>query len=221
MSLIVTVPASSTDLTTLATVKSFLGITGSTDDTVLSLLIKSASEAIVDFTNRFFAKETVVEKIPGSNSSILLLERTPIVSVSEVKFDGSVMTLSDYSIDNAVAGFLYRDLSAFHKSGLLKGNIVADPSPDRSRPIWQVTYVGGYGLPSFGSPTAPLLPSSIEQVAINTVVSLFRSKDRDGLIKSEKIADVYSVSFGNTSGKAQSLIPEAALTSLEKWVRVK
>jgi len=218
MSLTVTVPASSTDLTTLTTVKSFLGITDSASDTILALLIKASSDAVVAYCKRTFAQETIVETLEGSGRSILMLERTPVVSITRVKFDGTTMPLTEISVEKAAAGFIYRE-AGFYATPFLEGNIVIDQSPVRGRPLWEVTYVAGYSLPSFSTPVTPLLPSNLELAAINTVVSLFKSKDRDLSIKSEKIADVYSATYD--SEKISGQLPESVRTALDSWVRIK
>lgn len=230
MSLTVSVAAESRDLTTLATVKSMLGITDSASDTILSFIISSASEAIVDYCNREFVRETVIETLPGNNRTTLLLERTPVVSISEVSFDDAVFaTVADSGIviESANAGILFRE-SAFVGYNMQSPGIALGPSPQRGKNVWSITYVSGFTLPSFASPDdAPNLPKSIEQACIETVVAWFKARDRDPEVSSEKIADIYSVTYkGLSATKGQAVgvngnkIPATALGMLEKWVRV-
>ncbi len=87
-------------LDTLANVKSRLGITGSTDDTMLALLQDSADAWIANFTGRDFAGGAFTEYFPG-HSEFLHLANFPVASITSVKVDPSETFGSDTVISSS------------------------------------------------------------------------------------------------------------------------
>jgi uncharacterized phiE125 gp8 family phage protein len=75
-------------LDTLANVKSRLGISGSTDDTLLGQLMDSADRWIAEFTGRHFEGGTFTEYFPG-NVTLLHLSNYPVTAITSVKVDPS------------------------------------------------------------------------------------------------------------------------------------
>jgi uncharacterized phiE125 gp8 family phage protein len=73
-------------LDTLANVKARLGVTGSSDDSMLSLLMDSADAWIANYTGRDFAGGSYTEYFPG-RAEFLLLANFPVASVTSVKVD--------------------------------------------------------------------------------------------------------------------------------------
>lgn len=93
-------------LDTLSNVKARLGITSSSDDTMLGLLQNSADSAIANYCNRDFEGGTFTEYFPGG-TEFVHLRNFPVSSVTSVKVDASrafgsetVVTSSDYVVQS-------------------------------------------------------------------------------------------------------------------------
>lgn len=80
------------DLTTVADVKSYLGIQAlTTDDALLAKLVTSASAAVEQWCGRTFALTSYTETTNGRGGHCLILKNAPVVSVSSVTVDGVVI----------------------------------------------------------------------------------------------------------------------------------
>jgi hypothetical protein len=153
VSLTVTTPAASLRLTTRDTIKQKLGLSATTDDDLFDALILRASDAIVRWVHRPFAREAYTEMLGGFGEVYLMLARTPIVMVSAVLYDSTPIT--DYAIEDADAGTLYRQLGWFWTAQVVAGLVgkqrwpsVGDPLPRQEEPRFQANYFAGYVLPS-------------------------------------------------------------------------
>lgn len=153
MALSVTTAAVARRLTRKEAVKAELGITASTDDALLDDLIDRASQAIVSYCHRPFAREVYTETLSGFGDIHLQLARTPIVAVSSVT-DTNSATITDYSVADADRGWLYRRLGWLWTvqayPGLSAGGRFLDygsPLPRQEEPLYSVSYTAGYLLP--------------------------------------------------------------------------
>jgi len=135
---------SSTDLTTLAELKAALQITVSTYDTLLSSKIRAASDAILSHCGREFARAKVEETVKGYGDTRLMLSLTPISSVVSVAQDSSPIT--DYVVENAKVGFLYRR-AGWDWTAQLGWSLSGTPIPGSEEAVFAATYYGGYLLP--------------------------------------------------------------------------
>lgn len=175
--LTVTVPAASYRLTTLAAVKTELGLTAGTDDALLTALIDRASAAVMRYCNRGFALETVTETLRLSGPvRELSLSRWPVVSIASVTENSAALATGDYEI-NPATGLLIR----------------LDPS---DAPRWwpsgkiAVTYQAGYLLPGDSGAN---LPADIEQATIGLVRLAWFTRDLDPLVKSEEVTGIGTI----------------------------
>jgi len=158
-------PASSHDLTVLATVKREFGITTAEWDDVLAGLVAQASRAVASHCGRVFAKETVRETLrPEVPFRELTLARYPIASITSFVEDAATLTAADYELAPAT-GLLLR-LAGDRPRDWCAGKIV-------------VTYVAGYEL-------LPELPEDVEKAAIITVRALWSARSRDPLIRGQE-----------------------------------
>lgn len=214
MALVVTTPASSRDLTELATVKAELGITATTDDALLATLISQASAIAERWTGWQFAEEILTETLPGTGRLRLVLERTPIVAVSEIRFSGTAVSANDYSIEDRARGFLYK-AGRWTEIRPPAPGIVSGPSPESGELLWAVDYTAGYVLPG-GSATGTQveLPIDVERGAIEVVAWLYSRRKRDRTVTQERIGD-YAVTYKLTSD-----LPDAAQEALAPWRRL-
>lgn len=101
--------AASTDLVTTAEVKAYLGITGSTHDTLIDELIDLVSEYIEDWCGTFFSATATTDKIDGGGE-FLFVTKAPIISITSItdNEDSSVVASTDYDF-YARGGRIYRE----------------------------------------------------------------------------------------------------------------
>lgn len=74
-------------LTSLATVKVYMGITDTTQDTKLTALLTAATEAIENYCDRTFAEESIVEYLDGRDNwrnGYVHLKRMPVSSITRI-----------------------------------------------------------------------------------------------------------------------------------------
>lgn len=176
--LAVTAAAASKDMTLLATVKTELGITGSTDDAWLALVIQEESAAAVAYCGREFARETVAEsfRLEGEDRSVsgLYLSRVPVAAIASVVEDGVTLTAADYELA-AADGRLYRLDGAGARSTWAKAKIV-------------VTYTGGYVM-------LTTLPQDLERAVRTLVKQRWFARTRDPLVKGASLDGVMSEQY--------------------------
>lgn len=195
----VTSAAESHNLTTLATVKEELSITGSDKDDLLNRWIREASAAIAGYCNRVFGAETVLEAFRSGYNGSLVLDRYPVISMTSIAVDDTALVAADYELD-AQTGVLYR--------------LTSDARSTWSGAV-EIAYRGGYEL-------LDALPSEIEQACILLVKGRHFSRLRDPLVKSEEIPNVMSTSYWvGTVGGSSSLPPEiVALLSPHRRISI-
>lgn len=174
-------------LTILDTVKDDLDLAGSTRDARLTRMIAAASDAIEAYCQRPFGKATVTEKYQPSGTPLLCLNRTPILSITQVKYDGAVIDADSYEIEDAAAGLLRKKYGVWPAADLAVGGSASqDGVPGTGRKLIEVTYVGGYVLPKDATNETPrTLPYTIEQACLMTVTQLAWKKGRDLSITNE------------------------------------
>ncbi len=180
MSVTVVTQAETTALTLLDTVQAELGLAVGTDTDLLLNLIERASSAIARETRRTFGIETVTETMDGSGTRLLSLSRTPVLDITEVTEDSVVLDTTEYSLEDAEAGALYRLNGWGRTLGLRMWGTEAFASgyilPGYRDLRYSVTYRAGYVLPpernAFllnGADDAQDLPGAVEQACLETV----------------------------------------------------
>jgi len=177
--------AASTDLTTLANAKEYLGISGSDDDTLLGNLIDRASEAIENYCRRKFAQETLTEYYDGRGSHRLVLNRRPVSSITSI-YDDLDRDFTEDTLIDADDYVLYPD------EGIVEFKNTASTFPSTAAYFYdgqrnvKVTYVAGYET----------IPTDVEQACLMLVALLYnRAKQRADGIKQESQAGAYSVAY--------------------------
>lgn len=183
--LTVLTPATTSDLTVLATVKAEMGITDRASDVALAGFIRQASDVVAKFCNRVFARETVSQTIRlDHRHDVLILKRFPIASITAIVENDVALGPSDYELngETGVLQRLHSDTVTFWP----RGKVV-------------VTYTSGFDLPRG-------LPSGIERAAILLVKSYASGGDRDPMVRSETIDGAGSTDY--FSGGATGLPPE-------------
>lgn len=214
-------------LTTLSRVADELEITPGADarsDRIIRALIEEASEEFALATGRqFFNKSDHVEYAKGYGSPILMVrDHLPIESITEIVFDNGSTTVevddSDYMIENAGAGMIRRVGSVTGKwtfTGHTNIGTRMNQIPGSERPLYKVTYSGGYVGPQQAHLDDTLtrdLPRDIERAIISKVVQQYRRQGRD--------TDVVSESVGNASIRYDSSTGGRDVSPTEKmWMK--
>jgi len=184
-------PASTGDLTLLATVKAELGITGSDQDAVLTQMIHQASAGIARYCGRTtFARETYRQtEWPARAVPEIILDRDIEVSVDSVTLDDVALAGSDWLLDGSR---LRRMMQGRPSCWLACSKIV-------------VEYQAGYEL-------LATLPYDLERACIDLVKGLQGARQRDPALRSERVLDLMEVTyFGSAAaGQAGGLPPDVA-----------
>lgn len=175
-------------LITVDEAKSWLGIVGTGEDTLLTTICNAVDTFVKKYCNREFESTTRTEKYHGTGSRELLLREYPVAEVSSIKINDVAESVSDYDLDNE-AGVLYSKA----------GNI--------PRGVYnvQVTYTGGY--------TAQNLPADLKMGLYLAVESLYRRyKDRAVGLESQTISDWSRNYAGLPDG-----FPREALSFIDRY----
>jgi hypothetical protein len=217
MAITITTPASSARLTSLEFVKAELDLTDSTQDLELRRIIDQASNFIVSYCNRPFAKETLTETLGAAGDNILMLERTPIVSVNQISFDGTTIGSTTYEIDDAKAGFLFREIG-WQGTQIWRHDITLQPT-HRTRKKWSVGYTAGYICHASTESDDTTLPEDIERAATDLVKSWHLSRSENPNIKSQRTGDASESLFDGTN-KGEGGIPPSVTRLLAHYRRI-
>jgi hypothetical protein len=130
-------------LDTLANVKLRLGVTTSADDSLLSALMDSADQYVIDYCGRDFGGGTYTEYHPG-NTPTVFLRNFPVQAVTSLKVDPSYGFGAE-TVRPATAYVLHPDLGVIQS---LTGPFLAS---------WT-------GLPVFNTPAWQLGPRTVQVV---------------------------------------------------------
>jgi len=129
-------------LTTLSTVKEYLGLTGTGEDLLLNRLIDWATDFIHSHCGRIFPQGGYDEYIDGDGTETLLSHQFPTLSVSSLEVDGAVKDSASF--------VLYAPLGLLRlKSGVFP----------RGKKNVRLQYTAGYAT----------IPKDIEQACIELV----------------------------------------------------
>lgn len=222
MGLTVTTPPASTALVEVTTVRSELPNCGAADDPRIQRLISVASEAIAGGAQSYFGfpagLATYKETLPGTGTNLLILARTPIVSVTTVTHRGDVLT--DFTVENAEAGLLHRQSGfVWAPQGDVR-SLVSHALPGTGRLDWEIDYQAGWLLPGENNRS---LPAAIEEAALETVKRLLAMGSGNGTkdVVRQKIGDT-EVQFADTDGKAFNRwgLPPVAVALLRPYRRL-
>lgn len=193
MSVTVLVPATSTRMTDAATLGTQLGFDAvqiGDNESLFNSVIDRVSGFITRYTGRSFAQETVKETLgcPMSFSSLggfrLMLSRTPIKSITSIKYKEGLIDASNYLIEDANAGFVWNTVR-WTSTTVFAGPLV--PSPTRfTRPDYEVEYVAGYKMPG---ETDRDFPYELEQICLELAKDMFKKLDQDTDVIEETIGD--------------------------------
>jgi len=146
------------DLTTLADVKAWLKITGTTDDALLAKMITGASAFIESWTSRTIALTPYTETRDGHGGFSMLTRNYPIASVASVTIDNKPVPLA---ANNTQPGYLFDDIAVYLQQGYRF-------APGRQNIV--ISYTAGYAA----------VPSDIAMCCWELVAKKYRERDRIG-----------------------------------------
>ena len=219
MALTVTVAASTKLLTQLSTLKRELDLEADdTNDAYLSDLIDQATAFIESYTERVWARETVVET-KGSlhpRAPWMVLERTPILSITQVALNGSTISSTTYTIEDPDAGLVFRE-TGWTRTQLYDFGITRTPTA-HTRKDWSFTYVGGYVTPCMSSTEGVrTLPFDVERACIDLCKWRFNQKgDFNPAVKRQRTADASEEYFGSMDDGG-TFMPPSVKTILDRY----
>jgi hypothetical protein len=205
----ITSAAPVTALVQLARVKQEFGITGTTDDALLTAKIAEASDDVAAALGFVPWLETVSETFWHEGQfeypEYLILNRTPVTSIASVTVDGCVLDPSRYRLD-AATGLLY----ALSASGwpeywqIQQGAVIA--------------YAGGYLLPGQDGRT---LPAGIEGAALSLMQSFWaaRGPGRDPNVRSEETQGIGRIEYWVGTVGDPDQLPDQVLRKLAPFRR--
>jgi hypothetical protein len=212
-------------LTTLAVVKEDLGISVATYDDKIKRYINTATGQIERYCGRSFYRVTdQVETKPGYGFTDMRLNRCPINSIASIKYDGSAIQASTYSVSDPDAGIVKKDggwmWTAYYQRG-----IVYSPLPGTEKDLYEITYDGGWYTPH-QEDLDPLdvraLPYDLENACIDLVRYWWYSKQRDPSIGTERLLS-WNVSYiSGSSGAAAGKhgLPMNVVATLNLYRRI-
>ena len=148
------------DLTTIANAKSWLSITTSTDDALLTRLISACSDYIQTWLNRDIASQPYVSKRNGPGGSRMMFKNYPVSAVTYLKIDGVVIPTSV----NGSPGYVFDDYSL-----MLVGEVYTFT---RGFQNVELSYTAGFAT----------TPNEIEQACIELVAMRYKERDRIGQV---------------------------------------
>lgn len=177
------------DLTTLVSVKQYLGITTNASDAVLSALITAASAYVVSYCGRDFGSASATESYDGTGNTRQMLRRVPVTAVSSVVVNGQTL--------NAVSwpqwGY------TFDEYGLIAmGDCNYFPRGTRNV---TVTYTAGYAT----------VPADLSQAVNEMVADKFKRRDNIGISARQIAQETISYTSGD--------VPKSALSVLNVYQR--
>lgn len=196
-----------TDMVAFATVEDVradLGIQDTLSDSRIARRILAASSLIEAYCCRAFRRSTnKTEKVAGYGTQRMLLSLTPISSVTQITYDGSIVSSDLYEIEQDSDGngwCVYAPGGwTWTAPGMQLSSNPPEPLPGMERQLYEVQYSGGYCLPNDLTQSEPYLPPGIKEACIMLSCHLWRQAGRDGNIISESVGGA-SVQYGYIGG---------------------
>jgi len=198
-------------LTTVAVVKTFLGIAVDTEDDFIERMINVYSQKIENYCNRKFASATYTsEKYRGQGTDTLQLENYPVTDLASIYVDDVLLETDDYEL---MGGEGTSNTGEVNKESLWdRAGVRQQVSDEEIFPTYNIkaTYTAGYVLPQDGGTRT--LPYDLEQCCIDMVryARLTRYEVRG--VRREKNLEA-SIDYGNNQlSKDSGLLVEVENT---------
>lgn len=213
MSITVTTPATSRKLTTRYRLRGDLEINSTQYDHVLDACIEEASDWVVSWTGREFAKERVVETLPAFGGFRMLLSRRPIIDIHGVTLRGTTVSTTTFDVEDYDGGILFRD-RGWNTTQLIGFTITPVPTGSGKR-SWSFDYTAGYVLPTTapGSTETRTLPHDVERAALVMARNYFLGRGDNLEIERRQVGDAMEWRYMAKETGA----PPIVVQSLQRW----
>jgi len=171
-------------LTTLARLKSFLGLSTDRFDTQLVIAINQATGFIERYCKRSFKSQTYTdEEYDGPGSPTLLLKQYPVTTFSQLQVNDANDNTDSWSTIGTDRYFFYEDGRISFATN--KGTFLDSDSGLflAGRNKYRATYIAGY-LIDFSNENDPdlhTLPQELEYACMKLVSGIFNSARAEGL----------------------------------------
>lgn len=170
-------------LCTTANVKDYLGVTGSTDDTLIGTLITRAQAWMERYCNRVF-EEAERTEIHNGGSRTIQLKAFPVSSIASVSTldnsgNATAMDSTIYRV-NAESGVLSRttETDDYYFADRITGiNELRSPRFPPGYQNIRVVYTGGYST----------VPDDLVQACVEIAADLYRNRRLNGRMSQENI----------------------------------
>lgn len=191
------------NLCSLASVKTYLGISGTTEDTNLTALISAASQGFMNQIKRpdFAPTADYTDFLCGNGRSWIFLNHYPAISITSLTMNGTVIPQWDDSTPDTLGWFFDDTLPPENRLKLrLRGNGACFPLPrwEDYRGI-QVVYNAGYSTDG-----DPAIPDDVAQ-AVREWVAYLRNASQ---IQAQNPATT-SVALGDYTESAGRVLSES------------
>lgn len=189
-------------LTSVARLKTFLGITVNTDDTLLERIIDAVTDWVINYTGREFQLDTYTQEIyDGSGTHLLLLNNYPIDDTTAVVLEARTTPLNVSDWDTIDTELYHVDFE--------RGMIDYQPRIFTRQPRhYRVTYKAGFDFDNTGAVKTleSVGLSDLEWAVWELCKAIYNARKQASNVQSESIGD-YSVTFtkelfGNPDVKA-------------------
>lgn len=221
MTLTVLLASDDKRLATLDTVKIELNISNNDSDQMLNQMIRQATDAIESYTGRTFTKEQYREDLGANGRPILILEKTPIISIDAISFDGSTISSTTFVVQDPDAGLLFRE-RRWTRTWIWDSYITRTPS-GHSREKYQIDYTAGYVTPCQSSTAGTRnLPYDLERAAIDIVTMSFETAGQNPNIAAQRTGDAsesYFQAQGESIAGLSVQFPPSVRDTLARWRR--
>lgn len=161
------------DLTNKTKVKAYLGISGTTYDTLIDELIKNATASVEKFCNRNFTEDSYTEYFDTDPVAKLFLRNFPVASLTSVQYRSGTWGAITWENLN-VNDYLLNELT---------GKVsLAFVLPSAEKYI-KIVYTGGYKI-DFDNETDPLqhnLPADLTQIVTELVAQTYNLRTSVGI----------------------------------------
>lgn len=183
-------------LTTLERMKARLGITDTSQDENLTILIQAASDAVAAFLGYDPTLLSYSEVRDGNGRDKMVTNYAPVKSVSSVQVNEQTYTeASDYK----GPGYQYDDLAIFLMGGA---------AFQKGRRNVRLAYTAGYDP----------IPGDIQEAVEQTVHSMYSGQTIDPNMSGESVPGVYSASY-REGGANVGAVPTASYRLLDHYVK--
>jgi uncharacterized phiE125 gp8 family phage protein len=171
------------DLTTLSNLRSWLGVTGNSDDVLLTRLVTAASAYVETYISRKILTASYTETVDGNGGDRQILRNYPIQSVSAVTISGAVIPISTAW---NVAGYQNDDI----------GVTLIGYTFSRARRNVTVAYTAGFTT----------VPLDIEQCVLDMCSLRYRERDRIGFVSKSLAGETVTFMVKDMSDSVRTIL---------------